>query len=254
MSKRITIDPCQYAGTYSIYRRSPLECVAESVQGSDGPASFELAATDHYISVAPGCNFTFSVTERGVSAPGTHGLSASGTRLSFVTNAIDVAPGRYRGRYQIQGVTDIGTGQQRRVHVLVGQNDDSSPNAGYILYVAPGNSFRFLVDDEGQPRPHKDYPGVGRFSRKTFHLNGSAIEIEPIDHAEEWYVLNVESRAAARKRHVTVIPGVTGYILQIRPSVNGRFDVDANGSPSPDVLSITDGAVVRRFHLKSCHA
>ena len=131
----ITIDPDAYTGKYTVPG-------AASVTGVQ---IVSLNAGTHFVDIAPGINFSFSVSSTGDVTSGNpaaaHGV---GSTLVFDTVSITVDPtASYTGKYNLPGVHNGTSSGLQSFSLMPGIT-------GYLLGIAPGVAFRFDVSSSGQ--------------------------------------------------------------------------------------------------------
>ncbi len=207
---QISIDPGAYSGNYAI-------------SGQLKPTSIDLAPGTHTVTIAPSNSFSFSVGEDGSVTP-LNPASAEGRArsLTFKTATIRVRPKNYTGTYAISGVDGTPGQSGNRSFVVV-------PGVpGYILHIAPSNNFRFDVDDMG--RVVTPNTAAARSNGDRLIFNNVTIAVDPDDYVGTYSITAVDGTPSqGGRRYFTVLPDVTGYILQLAPSNAFRFDVNKRG-------------------------
>lgn len=231
----ITVDPNGFSGLYSVAN-------VDNVRASGLRTFVVLPGIAGYIFVlAPGNGFRFDVDAAGnVLSQVAAAAVGSGDTLALQPSTLTVDPADYIGVYRIRGVDDTEAAGVRTFAVLPGL-------PGYILTIAPSNDFRFDVDAAGNASSQT--PSAAEGIGATLRFNTSTVRVQPTDYEGTYAVRSVDETPLAGERCFVLMPGVVGYILDIGPGVNGRFDVDPLGAPTPATLLIDDGSNTRTFAL-----
>lgn len=212
----IEIDPGAYEGQYN-----------PAGQGTrSGPTTVDLSTGIYQVSIAPSSSFSFVVDVNGdvgtvTPASAAHG---AGSTLFFDTTVISVNPGSYTGTYSVRGVDNTPASATRNFTLMPGLN--------YILDIAPGTGFNFVVDGSGAVttiNPASAAQGNGT----ALEFNTTTISVEPGAYTGVYSMRGVDNSPASEHRNFTLLPGLN-YILDIAPSNDFRFLVDGAG----DVTSV----------------
>ena len=220
----VVVNPGAYTGTYNV--------AGVNNTSASGQRSFVLmrGLRDYILGIAPGNDFRFTVGGDGnitTVNPAT-AAQGNGSTLTFTTTTVLVNPGAYSGTYSIRGVNSTPASGQRSFILMPGLAD-------YILDIAPGNDFRFRVDGIGAVRTTTS-AAVGQGN--TLAFNTTTIAVAPRNYVGTYSIRGVNQALAAGLRHFILLPGVSGYILDIAPNVNSRFNVASPCAVIPTALMV----------------
>jgi len=220
----ISVDPTvDYTGTYSLR--------GVDISSSSGLESFVLlpGIGGYLLDIAPGVGFRFEVSSSGqVTSRNLTAAHGVGSTLVFDTTTISVDPTvDYTGTYSLRGVDRSSSSGLESFVLLPGIG-------GYLLDIAPGVGFRFDVSSSGQvtSRNLTAAHGVG----STLVFDTTTIFVDPIDYTGNYGIRGVASFGSSGLESFNLLPGISGYILDIAPGINTRFNVASPCAVPPEVF------------------
>lgn len=232
----VAIDPGAYTGRYSVPGASNLT----------GPQTVSLATGTHTLTIGPGAVFQFTVDAGGsVTSLNTAAATGLGGTLQFNTAVMHVDPQLYSGTYWIRGVDEAQLSGSRTVVVLPGIS-------GYLLNITTANGFRFDVDAAGSVSSQT--PSAATGAGNTLSLHTIAVHVDPASYTGTYWIRGVDHAEIAGARDFHVLPGLTGYLLNITTANGFRFDVDAAGNVSSQIPAAATGSLAAlQFHTTVVH-
>jgi len=168
----ITVDPVDYAGTYSVQAIDSL-----SPRSAGLRSGVVLRGLDGYVlSIQGGAIFRFDVGANGnVLSQNSTAAIGDGSTLRFHNATINIDPGAYTGLYELAGISPFVSGPQSFA-LLPGLNS-------YFLGTGGGNPrSNFNVDAAGHPNPG-NIPVTNGGETFTFLLSAATNEAPSINSA-----------------------------------------------------------------------
>lgn len=245
---QLTFAPGAYKGTYSLV---PYGGAVETGPFR-GRAQAFVPAGRYYLYISHGVNFVFSVRQTTAGfeiVAESKGLVVHGLELRFATVPVRIDAGEYPGAFEIVGAEDPAKGSRTLDLPLDIVSADA--DAGYIVALAPGTSFRFNVASDGTVSLNSHHQGAADCRGNTLTLRTVTISVEPLNYTKTWQVVGAVEKPRTGAAPVILVPRVIGYDLVLyRSGLKCRFDIGINGKPSRDEVCIADGADTWRFRLR----
>jgi hypothetical protein len=171
-------------------------------------------------------------------------LNCVGTRIEFKIVSIEIDPGQYPGPSKVLGIEPDYIHGTQSIKMLPGIVQ-TAKDAGYSLALEHSNNIRFNVTGDGRVDLNDHYKGAAVTDANKLTLKSVSIHVDAGNYVGDWQLRGAESRPSPGSRDVTLVPHSRGWILQLAPGVNARFDLLEDGTPSCEFVRIPfDGKLV----------
>lgn len=234
---QVSVDPGAYTGPYRIFPSQTAD--ASGVQTASVVRNFR----DWAVVFKSTSNIRFDVDAAGtISNIRRAGAGTTdGSTIFLNTTQVTVDPGAYTGPYRIAPSQTVDVTGVQAATIVQDVRD-------WQIIFSSTNNIRFDADATGEITNIRR-PGSGSTNGSTITLNTVDITVDPTTYTGLFRVFPAEPSFSSGIQTTTVVKDVNQWTVLTNGLPRFRFDVNANGDPTPITFPLTIDGTAHDFNL-----